>query len=326
MPKRNTVFGSERTNLMYTLIGRILDAGSISVSELATQFDLSEQEIIDAIRTISVTETGTELDYSPFLVDEDTLNEGIAEFIAFPLDLEVPRLSARQAAAISAGLRYLATIPGFTRTDEISELLKLLDLTSIEQPTASITFAEAHIDSDVALLRKAISEQRAIRCEYINAAGERVVRTMDPLRLESRDPVWYLRAYCHKNLQVQSFRLDRMDKPEILEQAISADALAAEIPEDIYTSRDTDHTVMLRLAPEAYPIITDYNAIDPNPNQSTGEKRVSIQVRNLDILGPLIASYGGQAVVEGPAEARKVVSDFCLRALGSEPDTSGMVQ
>ncbi|MEY4743522.1 MAG: hypothetical protein RIR34_861 [Actinomycetota bacterium] len=326
MPKRNTIFGSERTNLMYTLIGRILDAGSISVAELAKQFDLTEQEIVDAIRTISVTETGTDLDYSPFLVDEDILNEGIAEFVAFPLDLEVPRLSARQAAAISAGLRYLATIPGFTRTDEIAELLELLDLTSVQEPTASITFAEAHIDADVALLRRAITEQRAIKCEYINAAGERITRTMDPLRLESRDPVWYLRAYCHKNLQVQSFRLDRMDKAEILDTPISTAAMSAVIPDDIYTARDTDFTVTLRLAPEAYAIISDYHAIDPNPTQLTGEKEVSIKVRNLDILGPLIASYGGDAVVQGPPEARAVVAAFCLRALGEEPDTTGLVQ
>ena len=326
MPKRNTIFGSDRTNLMYTLIGRILDAGSISVAELARQFDLTEQEISDAIRTISITESGTDLDYSPFLIDEDTLNEGIAEFADFPLDLEVPRLSARQAAAISAGLRYLATIPGFTRADEIAELLQLLDLSSVEESTQNITFAQAHIDTDVALLRQAISDGRAIRCEYINAAGERTVRTMDPLRLESRDPVWYLRAYCHKNLQVQSFRLDRMDKADILDQPISQEAIEAEIPEEIYTAKDSDHHVILRLSPEAYSIIADYNAIDPNPNQTSGEKKVTIRVRDLATLGSLIASFGGLAVVDGPAEARKAVADYCRRALGEEPNATGEVQ
>lgn len=315
MPKRNTVFGSERTNLMYTLIGKILEAGSIEVSELAKQLDVSEREVSDAIRTISVTETGTALDYTPFLIDEDTLNSGLAEFNDFPLDLEVPRISARQAAAISAGLRYLATIPGFALNREVEELLGLLNQSSIDNAAQTISFAQAHIDSDVTALRQAITEQKAIRCEYINAAGVRSERTMDPLRLESRDPVWYLRAYCHKNLKVLSFRLDRMDKVAILEVPISAAAIEAEITEEIYTANNDDHTVSLLLQPEAYSVIADYNAVDPNPGKTTGEKRVTIQVRDLGILGPLAASHGGHLVVEGPAEARKAVKDFCLAAL-----------
>jgi proteasome accessory factor C len=326
MPKRNTIFGSERTNLMYSLIGRILDAGSISVSELADQFELTEREVTDAIRTISVTETGTELDYSPFMIDEDLLKEGIAEFNSYPLDLEVPRLSARQVAAISAGLRYLEGIPGFSRKDEIMELLGLLNASSSDEVTETISFSKAHIDSDVALLRQAISEQKAIRCEYINASGIRNVRTMDPLRLESRDPVWYLRAYCHKNLKVTSFRLDRLDQPEILDQPISTEALKAEIPEEIYTPSSTDHTVTLDLAPEAYAMIADFGAIDRNPSKIDGTKRVTIKVRDLETLGPVIAAYGGAAVVVSPAEAHNAVKNFCIRALGQEPNENGDVE
>lgn len=315
MPKRTTVFGSERTNLMYTLVGKILEAGSIEVAELAKQLDVSEREVTDAIRTISVTETGTALDYTPFLIDEDTLNSGIAEFNDFPLDLDVPRISARQAAAISAGLRYLATIPGFALTKEVEELLSLLNQSSVDEAAQTISFTQAHIDSDVAILRQAIAEQKAVRCEYINAAGVRTERTMDPLRLESRDPVWYLRAYCHKNLKVLAFRLDRMDKAEILNLPISAEALAAEIADEIYTPNKEDHTVSLLLQPEAYSVIADYNASDPQPGKTTGEKRVTIQVRDLGILGPLAATHGGHLVVEGPEEARKAVRDFCLAAL-----------
>lgn len=318
MPKRTTVFGSERTNLMYTLIGKILQVGSIEVSELASQLGVSEREVADAIRTISITETGTALDYTPFLIDEDTLKSGIAEFNDYPLDLDVPKISARQAAAISAGLRYLMTIPGFALKTEVEQLLGLLNQSSIDEATQTISFSEAHIDSDVTILRQAISELKAIRCEYINAAGVRSQRTMDPLRLESRDPVWYLRAYCHKNQKVLAFRLDRMDHVEILDLPVSAEALQAEITDDIYVPNNSDHTVSLLLHPEAYSVIADYKAVDQNPSKTTGEKRVTIQVRDLGILGPLAAAHGGHLIVEGPEEARRAVRDYCLTALGED--------
>ena len=323
MPKYTTIYGSERTNLMYALIGTILSAGSIRVNELAEKFALSYDEIEKAVRTIGVTETGGSLDDHPFRVNYDQLEAGIVELDDYPLDLQVPRLSARQAAAISAGLRYLISVPGFAMADEAAQLLSLMQLASSGESSKAIDFEVGAIDQDVAILRKAISEGRAISCHYINGANVKSQRTMDPLRLESRDPVWYLRAYCHNNQKVLAFRLDRMDATTILDQSISDAAKVAEISDEIYVANDTDHIVTVDVEPEAYALISDFNAHDPSSKKS-GTKRVTIKVRDLNVLGPVIAGYGGFATVIAPVEAKIQVRNFALAALGESFEIDGV--
>jgi len=321
MPKRNTIYGSDRTNLMWALIGKILDAGSIEVQELADIFELSYDEVERAIRTIGVTETGGPFDENPFLVNYESLADGWAEFDDYPLDLQVPRLSSHQAAAISAGLRYLASVPGFTMVDEVTELLAFMEVTSAEPPVKTIDFVSGTADADLEVLRQALTSGKAVSFNYINGAGVRAQRVVEPLRLQSLEPVWYLRGYDQSRAKVLSFRLDRMDDVRVLEQDISEVAKNSEISDEIYIANDTDHVVTVDVMPEAYSLIADFAATDPSSKQ-TGTKRVTIRVRDLNVLGPVIASYGGDAVVVAPPEAIKAVRDFALRGLGEEPSNS----
>lgn len=316
MPKRTTIYGSDRTNLMYTLIGKILDAGSIGVEELAETLQVSKREVTDAIRTISITESGTGYDYQPFLIDDQTLKSGTAEFNDYPVDLQVPRLSARQVAAIGAGLRYLKTIDNFALASDVDQLLELLSEASVETVQTTIEVAPAAADSDLLILRKAIANSKTVSCSYINATGARTQRELSPLRIDSVDPVWYLRAYCHKNKRIQTFRLDRMDNTIVLDQTIAAKVLELPIPDDVFTVSDSDQPVTLEIETDAYQIIQDFQAKDLTPRIDYGTKRVVIRVRNLQVLGPLVASYGGSARVLEPAEAIGEVRAFCLRANG----------
>ncbi|MEN9989802.1 MAG: hypothetical protein RL508_781 [Actinomycetota bacterium] len=320
MPKRNTIYGSDRTNLMWTLVGKILDAGSIPVQELADIFDLSYDEIERAVRTIGVTETGGPFDQHPFMVNYEALAEGIAEFNDYPLDLQVPRLSSHQAATISAGLRYLASVPGFTLVDEVTALLALMEVTSAEPPVKTIDFVTGSVDSDVEILRGALTAGKAVSFSYINGAGVRSDRVIEPLRLESIEPIWYLRGYDQGRGKVLAFRLDRMDNVQVLDQEVTDEARSAEISEEIYIANDTDHIVTVDVLPEAYSLISEFAANDPSSKQ-TGTKRVTIRVRELNVLGPVIASYGGFATVVAPPEAIAAVRDFALRGLGEAADS-----
>jgi proteasome accessory factor C len=91
------------------------------------------------------------------------------------------------------------------------------------------------------------------------------------------------------------------------------------LTEEIYIPKDSDFDVTLELEPEAFSIIGDYQAA-PLGDSPNGSLRVRIKVGNLNTLGPLLARFGGSAKVLEPKEARVVVRDFALRALGESTD------
>ena len=129
MPKMTKVFGPERTNLMYALIGHLLIVGVATTEELAERFGYTKAEITDAVKSIGLTDAGREVGYfgAPFEVDYDALEEDGVVAIRNHADVLVtPRLTTKQTAAICAGLTVLSQIPGFEHQDEVNNLLDAL--------------------------------------------------------------------------------------------------------------------------------------------------------------------------------------------------------
>ena len=321
MPKKKKISGADKYNLMLALVGYLVHADEPTpLSELAERFQLSEPEVEDAVRIISFSGVGKygggEL-FDIFVDDFD--GEKTVVLTSNPAIDDVPRISARQVAALSAGLNYLAQIPGFEQKSEIQELLGILAQGSTSEPVATLDVIPGSVDSDVLILRKAISQKLRIRCVYRNAKDETAEREIDPLLLVAKDDIWTLRGYCLKNHEVRAFRLDRMQKAQITDTPIGPEALAAELTEEIYIPKDSDFDVTLELEPEAFSIIGDYQALQL-AELANGNLHVRIKVGNLNTLGPLLARLGGSAKVLAPEEARLIVRNFALKALGESAE------
>jgi len=317
MPKRTKISGADKYNLMLALVGYLVHTDEPTLlSELAERFQLTEAEVEDAVRIISFSGVGKYGGGELFDIYVDDFDgEKTVVLTSNPAIDDVPRISARQVAALSAGLNYLAQIPGFEQKSEIQALLDILAKGSTSEPIATLDVIPGSVDSDVLILRKAISEQVRIRCVYRNAKGETAEREIDPLLLVSKDDIWTLRGYCLKNHEVRAFRLDRMQKAEITSTPICPEAHEAELTEEIYIPKESDIDVTLELEPEAFSIIGDYQAV-PLSDLPNGNLQVRIKVGNLNTLGPLLARFGGSARVLAPEDARVVVRNFALRALG----------
>ena len=85
-----------------------------------------------------------------------------------------------------------------------------------EQPRAETMAGE------MALMRRAIAEQRRLSFEYQRADGERSVRSVRPLALYFWGRKWTLAAWCELRLEYRSFRPDRMGRVLILDDAFDA--------------------------------------------------------------------------------------------------------
>jgi proteasome accessory factor C len=219
-----------------------------------------------------------------------------------------------------SGLHYLQSIPDFENSEEVEQLIALL---SNEQKTIqSIDVEPGQFDSDLAVLKRAILNNRRIQCRYVNGKGVESIRQIDPLILVSSEDDWYLRGFCLNHNEVRTFRLDHMVDAELLETARGSESLAAAAKLDdsapIYTAATGDTEVVIELAPEAYALAGYFTQLVEPKKSGSENVLVTLKVGYLPDLGPMVCRFGGHAKVVSPAEAREVVRRYAEAALNPD--------
>ena len=316
---------TDRFNLMLALTGLLVDGEEYTIEELVEHFKVSKKEIVKAVKMISYTDLMKSNQDGSYQVDYDDLRDGFVSIrytFSKAID-EVPKLSSRQASAIAAGLVYLGSLPGLVENNEIEELQKILAVGEEAGTRNTVLIEIGQRDADIVAIREAMASGVTITCDYLNLKGETTLgRALEPLRIDSQGEVIYLRAWCPINLGVRSFRLDRMRNAKPTNTAISAEALGAELVEEIYTANETDTVVTLEVDPEAYSLIFDFKPVEEPENVSKTVKRFKINVGDVRNLGRVIARFGGAARVISPEIAKLSVRDFALNALGERASTT----
>ena len=313
MPKQE-LDGEELFNLALSIVGLVLRDGPHFTAELAEHFGYSEKTIKKAVLTIANSEDVGNFK-THFYLDDELLEEGEVDFSVADSNLtEPPTLSKRQATSLAAGLDYLASLPQFSENEALESLRAV-----IGGATSSVVsrLSGSRELTLLAQLQSALTDQVAIECEYVNQLGERAVRTIDPLRIDFVLDKHYLRGFCHKNQAVRSFRLDRILRLDLTTQRISEEALAAEIPEEVFGDGDREITVKIAADPEAAEIFWNfpsYSNLTTKDGQIVGE----IMVGSLRALGRHITRYGGLVRVLEPQEAKMAVKAFAEAALSPQ--------
>ncbi|MEY4617852.1 MAG: hypothetical protein RL101_38 [Actinomycetota bacterium] len=314
----------ERFNFIASLIAYVIHNDYSSIKEVAEHFEVSEVYVREAISTmVNTASLRPEMEETYYMYDEDELEKGVIHLIQTDGFVDVPKLSGRQASAIAVGLNYLNSLPNFSNSAEIEELLNLLGQGSASDAVQIIDYKPGTIDADAAVIRQAMINGNRISCEYINQRGEKSTREIDPIRLDPNGELWFLKGYCLKNKELRNFRLDHMRAATELDVAISAEAreIGNEIEEE-YVASETDVEVVIEVEPEAFGLLTDFGAEIDETESKTGKTRATIKVGYLPTLGRVINQYGGAARVLAPESARKAVRNYALTALGRPMDES----
>jgi proteasome accessory factor C len=324
MSKQSNPDAFDRFNLVLPLIGYLMRNDGRKISDVAAHFNVTESLIRDSLRALASVATLDKSDQENtyYCFDLDLLEEeGIISLWQSDGFEDAPRLSARQASALAAGLSILATLPDFSSESEIAELLDIIARGSTDSRPAAIHYKAGAIDSDVAVIRSAMFNRHRIECVYRNIRGETSTRQIDPVRLDLRGNIWFLRGYCLIHNELRTFRLDHMGSSIELDVEISDEARnIQEIEEAEYLSSETDVTVTVEVTPEAYSLLGDFSAENIRENSKTNIITADIKIGYLPYLGKVISSYGGAARVLDPANARQAVRDYALTALGRDPE------
>lgn len=319
MPDFPRLDDSDRYNLMLALTGFLVQGDEYEVSELAQRFAVSEEEIVRAVKNIGFMDMAHFENPDRYEVDYDALDEGYVR-VAYNLENvveDVPRLSSRQASALAAGLVYLSSLPELAESEEIAELQAILGNGHSRGRTPELVVQPGSKDADLVVIRQAIRLGMAITCDYLNLRGEmRLGRKIEPLRLDLRGDLIYLKGWCPENNDVRSFRVDRMRAATITDDYLSEAAKSAVLDDEIYHPSETDIVVTIEVEPEAYSLMADFRPVDEPETLSNQLKRFSVMVGDVRNLGRVIARFGGKARVIAPEIARTAVREFALRAIG----------
>lgn len=314
MPKSSSLSGADRYNFMLALTGYLINHRQQKLADLAEHFQVSEKEIRSAVVTISLSGVGMYRPDELFFLDYDLLEEGIVDLSFAPTLEQVPRLSTRQAAAIASGLSYLVELVDPADQKEISELLAILGNGALGTKELPFMVQPNRGDGDLAIVRAAIAQSRAISCSYRNSSGELSQREIEPQLLESRESNWFLKGFCRTNNEVRVFRLDRMRAIELLETVVPRDNETG-IDGQIYEVSDTDTEVLFEVDREAFSLIADYKPeFEISGNKSI---QVKIPIGRVENLGRIVSRYSGKVRVLAPEAARAVVHEFAQSALGT---------
>jgi proteasome accessory factor C len=257
----------------------------------------------------------------------DLAFEGDRVRVTFTAGLVRPlRLTTDEAVALTVALRTLLELPGLAEGEAVSRALAKVSAAAghVAEVAAPVAVSVDAREQALAVVRDGLERTRALHLHYyVPSRDERTERTVDPMRLLLVDGHWYLEAWCRRAEGVRLFRLDRIDDVQVLDDAAAPPPQAAErdVASGLYQPGGEEPLVRLRLARTAR-WVADYYPVEevtPVPDPPGG---LAVAVRTSDLAWArrLVASLGGSAVVDEPAELGEQVAAEARAALARYAD------
>jgi proteasome accessory factor C len=323
---RSGAHARDRLAFLLALVPYLIDHESVSVSAVAAHFRVPEDQVRDAVRLIAVSGIPGETsqyqhgDLFDIAWDDFEDNDQIVLTNLVAID-DTPRFSGREAAALIAGLQYLSALPENSDRTAMATLTDKLSRGASAQPSP-VAVEGGEPDQALTLIRQAVRSGVQLEFDYLGAAGSHGRRRVDPLRVESVDADWYLRAWCHLREGVRTFRLDRISALAVTEDPVTGRAGDVVLSDSLFERSGDDVTVTLEVATSALPLLADYLTTERPTAVADDRSRVSISVAHFHSLKRLVAGMSGVVRVIAPPDARRAVADWAAAGVEQYPEDS----
>jgi proteasome accessory factor C len=241
------------------------------------------------------------------------------------------RLTTDEAVALVVALRTLLELPGLAERQAVSRALAKVSAAAghAGDRVAPVAVSVDAREESLAVVREGLERKRALHLHYyVPTRDERTERTVDPMRLLLVDGRWYLEAWCRRAEGVRLFRLDRVDDVVALDEPAAPPPQAHErdVDHGVYQPEPGAPAVRLRLARSGR-WVADYYPVDSVTPVEDPPGGLAVTLRTADLAWArrLVASLGGAALVDEPAElAAEVAADAraALRRYGAESEAT----
>jgi proteasome accessory factor C len=310
---------TDKLAFLLALVPYLIDQVRVTVDEAAAHFGISPEQMRKAVTLIAMSGTpgdaGTYTHETLFDIDWDDFDErDVIRFRAAPME-DKPRFSAREAAALLAGLQRVAALPDFAARVDVGALMAKLARGSSSVP-APVAVRPGTLDAIHAPLADALRDGRRVRIDYVTTRGDRELREVDPIRLDGIDDAWYLRGWCLTRGAERTFLLDRIASVELLGAADehSAEASAGEL----FQSSATDQRVTISVPLVGLPLVADYRGPDDMIRFEGDRAILTLPISHPGILGRIAARLAGGVEILDPLEARAAVAEWARAALAAD--------
>ena len=306
---------TDRAALILQLVPYLIGKGEVSVAEAAADFDVSVDQMrgmVEKLTVIGLPGDGAfwQMANDLFDIDWDLLDEQDLIVITNAVGLErTPRLSAREAAALLAGLQVAASLPGVGDSGIVQGLLAKLARGASSAPADVIVAPEA-VDEVRVAVADALQRGVALSFTYRAPDAAATTRTVDPVKVHIANGQWYLQGWCHLRDAMRTFHLDRVSDVRLTDVAITH---AAETVPDLFESAPSDVEVEVRYRVGAAPLLADYIVVDATEHD--GVRSGGIRLGDARSLKRIAARLGGELEVVGPADVREATAAWARAGL-----------
>lgn len=310
------LLATDRAALILQLVPYLIGKGEVSLAEAAAEFEVTEAQMRTMVEKLTVIglpgDSGFwQMANDLFDIDWDLLDQHGVISITNTVGLErTPRLTAREAAALLAGLQLAASLPGVGDSGVVQGLLAKLARGASGVPAEVIVAPEA-VDDVRVTVADAVRAGVAVTFTYKAPDSPVTTRTVDPVKVHIASGQWYLQGWCHLREAMRTFHLDRVSDVRLSDIPISHGG--ERVPE-LFEPSDTDAVVDLRVRAATLPLLAEY--LDASSVTGEGDIR-SAQIRVADerSLKRVATRHGGDVEVRSPEEARRAVAAWAEAGL-----------
>lgn len=310
------LIATDRAAIMLQLVPYLIGKGEVSVDEAADEFDVTPAQMRAMVEKLTVIGLPGERGYwqmanDLFDIDWDLLDERDLIVITNSVGLErSPKLTAREAAALLAGLQVAQRIPGVGDTELFNGLLAKLARGAAGTP-ADVIVAPEPVDVVRDTVSAAVREGVAVSFTYKAPDAAPTTRTVDPVKIQIASGQWYLQGWCHMREAMRTFHLDRVSDVRLTDIPVTHGDQQA--PEWFETSED-DIVARVRFPAAVAPLLGEY--VDRAEVTNTGgESIASMRIADELSLRRLAARRGGALEILEPEGARRAAADWARAGL-----------
>lgn len=307
----------ERLPRLLALVPYLQAHDGIAVEQAAADFGISEDQLRRDLQLLWM--CGLPGHGPGDLIDLSF--EGDTVSVIFDAGMSRPlRLTAEEALPLVVALRTLAEMPGVTDRDAVERALAKVESAAsgaVEAQTVAVELDR--VGTMLPVLQQAIDAGRALALRYYTATrDETTERTVDPMRLFEMDGRSYLEAWCRRAEGMRVFRVDRIDRAEILAERASPppEAELRDLSDGVFTPAPEHMLVVLRVD-AAYAWVADYYPPESETVNADGRRQVSVRVADPAWVRALALGAAGHVEVLSPEWLAESVREEARAALAA---------
>ena len=301
----------DRLRRILAVVPWVAAADGPSLAEVCARFDYaSEQELQDELNLLFMCGVPP---YTPdALIEVDVAGGRVwiryADWFSRPL-----RLTAAEALTLVAS--STALVEGDIDSPLARGLAKLAGALGVDEDVVDVTLEP--VPSALEGLRRAAAEHRQVEIDYYAyGRDEMTTRVVDPALVFRVAGQWYLTGYCHRAEADRLFRVDRVQRLELLATRFPAPERTDEPP--VFEPAPGDPVITLDLEPAAAWVASQYPAKSV-VDLGGGRTRVELYVSGEAWLARLLLRLGPDAMVHsgdggaGPRAAARILERYRAR-------------